>query len=393
MNIIPFYDSFEEKQKDFDCIKIEQIDDLSNFIYAQENYTPNTGKNSFLDANNYFQNKFIYRGLKESKFRLNTSLQLRYDEIEYFHPSISVNDYLCQMVGKLKEKEIINQRELTDIGIIALMQHYGLPTPFMDWTPNIKVGLNFAYDGINMTSQNNDISNYVSLYYIDLIANYELSASSYQNILCDSTNQSKKFKQNGDLDGVDCSNASLNNLFNINDIDIDFIYIEYLRDSKNIKDIFGKDLDINNPNISMQEGAFIINSKKEKFLNELWNEKMNRHKMISEKVINIANTDINMILTTSQGATGIVPNTRINCVDIRKEVLKQWIKTGGYTDHYNNSEESKNYEKIILSTYYNWLLERKHEEQDTKYFYDTFVVKGSDVSKSIAKEVYNAFSV
>ena len=171
---IPFYESFEKKQKDFDCEKIETIKELDGFISEQENYAPIGISGLFRFPPPYF----IYRGIKESKFRLNTSFQLRYDEITYFHPSISVKDYLSQMVVKLKDKKLINESGLTDIGIVALMQHYGLPTPFMDWTPNIRIALNFAYDGIDMPidmpNHDNDISQYVSLYYIDLIKNYEL---------------------------------------------------------------------------------------------------------------------------------------------------------------------------------------------------------------------------
>ena len=176
-------------------------------------------------------------------------------------------------------------------------------------------------------------------------------------------------QQNYSLVGVDCSAGSLNNLFGIKDIDTDFIYIEYFRDSNYIKDIFGIPLDINNPNILKQKGAFIINSKEKEFLNDLWNNKNNQY----------------------ESATGIIPQTKIKCVNIRKDVLKQWIESSGMIELYDNSEESKKYKRIVLSTYYNWLLDGKHEEKDKTYFRDTFVVKGSDVSKEIANEVLSLF--
>lgn len=42
----------------------------------------------------------------------------------------------------------------------------------------------------------------------------------------------------------------------------------------------------------------------------------------------------NISVSENPHAAGIVPKTRINCVNINKDTLIQWIKTGGKKDHY-----------------------------------------------------------
>ena len=50
---------------------------------------------------------------------------------------------------------------------ISLLQHYGAPTPLLDFTHGLNIALYFALDGMKNASSNNDIDNYFSLYIID----------------------------------------------------------------------------------------------------------------------------------------------------------------------------------------------------------------------------------
>ena len=50
---------------------------------------------------------------------------------------------------------------------ISLLQHFGAPSPLLDFTHNLNIALYFALDGLKVASSNNDIDNYFSLYILD----------------------------------------------------------------------------------------------------------------------------------------------------------------------------------------------------------------------------------
>ena len=395
------YKSLKEKEKDFDCSIISTMDELQGFIEQQKAFKiPNRSislpNGVTLTAGDFFNRKhyYIYRGIKESKFHLNTSLQFRWNEIKQFHPSYSQKKYLTKMVNLLENNSVIKQylekdgKTPTDISILALMQHYGLPTPLLDWTPNIETGLNFAYDGINLASGTDEISEYVSLYFIGLFKNNELEAASYQNIVANSEAflaESISQMSPNIIEHTDLSNASLSSLFTINDLGLDFIYVDYLEDAPLVQDIFGNVLGITNPNIEKQEGAFIINFHPRGNLDYYWNKKN------SSKGIRIISEDKHyckglgafpVTLSDNPNAVGIVPKTKINCANIKKSVLDEWIKKGGQKEHYDNGEESRKLEQATLYTYFSWLLSRKKDYD----FFRTQIIKNAETDyQKIAK--------
>lgn len=67
---------------------------------------------------------------------------------------------------------------------------------------------------------------------------------------------------------------TLNSLFNVEGLGLDFFYIDYSVDAPLVEDIFGNVLSLINPNLALQEGAFIINFHSEGSLDYFWNKKM-----------------------------------------------------------------------------------------------------------------------
>lgn len=374
------YTDLNSKLNDFECKRIDTIEDLVEFINNQKAYRPSCkiikiGDNeiSSISSDDLFGKRkhyFIYRGIKESKFHLNTSLQLHWDEIKE-KKDISQLQYLRELVTLLKKNRTVQQYEqikgnkFTDIGILALMQHYELPTPLMDWTPDIITALNFAGDGLALGKEDDEITNYASLYCINLRANYEFEESSYQNLLDKATDGLQNMIQQGVPEGTDMSNGSLNKLFGVKDLGMDQLYIDYADDAPKVIDIFGAALDLINPNSSKQNGAFIINFDEEHFLEYVWNRKTDpsydvesEHKTVMDTIESEhGKITVPIAISKCQNpyATGYLPNTKIVCINIKKSILQEWLSNGGYVDHYDVSEESDRLKKAVKEEYNNWL--------------------------------------
>ncbi|WP_079243198.1 FRG domain-containing protein [Chryseobacterium indologenes] len=123
---------------------------------------------------------FIYRGCGEAKYKLYNSAQRMYINQE-LHKQVQddiisehYKDFISNLITATKKwnnevvkKLLINSGidENNDLAYLSYMQHFGVPTPFLDYTSNPYVALFFAIDGINFTPSDNEIDNYFSLYY------------------------------------------------------------------------------------------------------------------------------------------------------------------------------------------------------------------------------------
>ncbi|MCS4303327.1 FRG domain-containing protein [Chryseobacterium sp. BIGb0232] len=123
---------------------------------------------------------FIYRGCGEAKYKLYNSAQRMYINQE-LHKQVAddmisehYKDFISNLISATKrwnnevvKKLLINSGidENNDLAYLSYMQHFGVPTPFLDYTNNPYVALFFAIDGINFTPSDNEIDNYFSLYF------------------------------------------------------------------------------------------------------------------------------------------------------------------------------------------------------------------------------------
>lgn len=130
-----------------------------------------------------FQNEgsgFIYRGCSEAKYGLYNSSQRLYmsQDLHLQTPQDLITVHYCRfiselinsatewnngVISKLMESSNINPKN--SIAFLSYMQHYGLPTPFLDFSFNPYVALFFAIDNLVYSPSDNEIDNYFSLYY------------------------------------------------------------------------------------------------------------------------------------------------------------------------------------------------------------------------------------
>lgn len=123
---------------------------------------------------------FIFRGCSEAKFKIYNSAQRHYITNELFKqvPSAEISNHYDAFISNLIEEckswnngtvknLLINNKvhEDNSLAYLSYMQHYGVPSPFLDFTYDPYIALFFAIDNLNYTPSENEIDNYFSIYY------------------------------------------------------------------------------------------------------------------------------------------------------------------------------------------------------------------------------------
>ena len=147
-----------------------------------------------------FDNRLIFRGIKNASFRLYTSSQLAYN---YNNENLSYPNYINETLKKARESNLSDQAleshknnfEKNDIAFFSLMQHFRHRTPLLDFSFNPFKSLYFAcYENINYNQEqieSFDIQNFFSIYYI-----YPNWLKEKKNILSTNMLMSNDFMQN-----------------------------------------------------------------------------------------------------------------------------------------------------------------------------------------------------
>lgn len=168
------YKSLDEKSKFFSngqngSFIINTIEELDRWF---EEVQINENNVSSKDAT-----ALIYRGVKEAKHKLYTSAQRLWitEELDQWVKN-SYLEFIGDLVRNANEIALINKifdlydysRSDREFPILSLLQHYGAPTPLMDWSYNFNVAFYFGTDSIKKTSDRaNDINQYFSVYRIN----------------------------------------------------------------------------------------------------------------------------------------------------------------------------------------------------------------------------------
>ena len=161
------YSSFEEKKEFFNNGEIK-IDHNIEKIFEEIKKFKEEG------------DSFIFRGCSEAKYRLYNSAQRLYinQELHKQVPPDSISEHYKDFISKLIEsckkwnngviKKLLENagiQEDNSLAYLSYMQHYGVPTPFLDYSYNPYDSLFFAIDNLNDQSSDNEIDNYFSFYY------------------------------------------------------------------------------------------------------------------------------------------------------------------------------------------------------------------------------------
>jgi hypothetical protein len=152
---------------------------INNCIYTFEDFDRWFSYWTTINEKNKYQ--VYFRGMSEAKYKLYNSAQrtwLSYEMQDWNRPpnnQLQYKDFVMKMITDALDNKSILEKVFRLYGIngshkefpcLSLLQHYGAPTPLLDWSYNLNVALFFATEHTNLPSQkiDNELDDYFSIY-------------------------------------------------------------------------------------------------------------------------------------------------------------------------------------------------------------------------------------
>ncbi len=153
---LPVFKTIEEKRSAFNYQQANSLDEVLKIL------------NSATNTNS----QIYFRGQASGSWKIYSSLQREWitKDLTKAYPN-GYKDFISQLLSFAKNNyELYFQKNcpiLTDIGILATGQHYGMPTPFIDWTSDFNIALYFSSLG-NEYCTDIKTENYFSVYWLSV---------------------------------------------------------------------------------------------------------------------------------------------------------------------------------------------------------------------------------
>lgn len=329
MGLLPYYNNFKEKNNKFSSNQefhridtVEEFEDWYVKITSKLKVKSDNSKIGRINTDNMF------RGMGEAKYKLFTSSQRFWitNELEQWWKPKKYLEFVQVFVDNARSKLLFtkvfeyyklkpNQR---DFPILSILQHYGAPTPLMDWSYSLDVTLFFATEKAYPSSSSNEIDHYFSVYQIDRTKQQHGEFNNLLNWSRGSFPQISSFYE---------WEENKNSIFYISDFEDKRLPSKSFIDERPITTFY-------NQNIIPQEGLFIFNPFPKKPLEDCfyvnhWKSDNNLN-LLPFNCVNIKK-DLGEYIRRKIKKKGvdtkfIYPELRDYCKNLTEEFLDQSVK-------------------------------------------------------------------
>ncbi len=154
------YETTLQKELFFEQVNIDSIEDFEEIFKEHKN-----------------SSKILYRGVSEAKWRIYSSLQRYWINEKIYIKGIDYKSFVEKIVLNAKKQQgnilenFFRKNGISpnnDIAVLSFLQHYGCPTPLVDWSNSFMNSLYFATENMSESKDEvREIEKYFSVYYIE----------------------------------------------------------------------------------------------------------------------------------------------------------------------------------------------------------------------------------
>jgi hypothetical protein len=236
---LPYYRTIAEREKYFERIPICNFTELLKCLQKD------------FDSGCYF------RGQADSSWKLYSFLQREYIQKGFNSHYQSITELFRGLIDQARKRyfsEISGYCQIQhDLAVGSVLQHYGCPTPFVDFSESIDVALFFATEMLASAS-NFETNNFISVYVINeggTAATPEHDLMNYSRIFSEFKNKIEMIRN-----AIEDINVNYPHIDELNELAFFSQYQMLL-----LKDTDEEWLKIKNPRLDLQKGLFIYSGQ------------------------------------------------------------------------------------------------------------------------------------